>query len=264
MYALALVLSRTRRPALLLDGDLVVGPLDVAWVGIALVLVGWLTTILSPAAKAPTLELAPPLRGRWTALNSPTSKVPSHGTHGFGQTYAVDLVATPADTLKPEWGKKDTWGGDRSGFLPPEAFPGFGAPLLAPADAEVVRVRDSVRDHRSRLSALSLLLLLIEGFGRELIGSRGLIGNMVVLRLEDGSHFVFAHLRRSSVRVAVGDHVTAGQQVAECGNTGNSSEPHLHCHRQDISNPAFALGLPWTIRDLGLPANLEVLDVPGP
>jgi murein DD-endopeptidase MepM/ murein hydrolase activator NlpD len=35
------------------------------------------------------------------------------------------------------------------------------------------------------------------------------------------------------VTVRRGDRVQAGQQVGECGNSGNTSEPHLHIHLMD-------------------------------
>ncbi len=43
----------------------------------------------------PAVEVDPPVTGRWSALNSPADKVPSHGTHIYGQTYAIDIVAEP-------------------------------------------------------------------------------------------------------------------------------------------------------------------------
>lgn len=237
------------------DLSVTVGTLTLSGVGFVLFLIGVVGSLATPRARGEQLALGAPMRGRWTTLNSPGSKVPSHGTHGFGQTYAVDLVATPEGIDKPQFGES------RKGFLPPTDFPGFGAPILAPADGTVVRVRNSARDHLSRLTTLSLLFLLFEGFIREVLGARAMIGNHVVIRLADGTHFTLAHLQRGSVRVRAGERVTAGQQVGACGNSGNSTEPHLHCQRQDRAHPAFAVGLPWTIREHGLPENLEVLDV---
>ena len=197
--------------------------------------------------------MASPVRGRWEALNSPTTKIPSHGTHGYAQTYAVDLVFAPEGVARPEFGKA---GG---AFLPPERFPAFGQPLHAPAAGTVVRAVDGIRDHRSRSSYGAFAWFFLESIPRELRGVRGVLGNHLVLRLDDGSHFVFAHLKRASLRVALGERVAAGAVVAECGNTGNSTEPHLHCQRQDVANTLVAVGLPWTIEPGGIPANGEAL-----
>lgn len=56
------------------------------------------------AADRPAVEVGPPVTGRWTALNSPADKVPSHGTHGYGQTYAIDIVAEPEEGSRPPFG----------------------------------------------------------------------------------------------------------------------------------------------------------------
>lgn len=61
--------------------------------------------------------------GRWRALNSPATRVPSHEVQTYGQTYAIDVVNEPPglDRPKPGWqplGRR------------PDAFPGFGQPVL--------------------------------------------------------------------------------------------------------------------------------------
>ena len=50
--------------------------------------------------------VAPPVRGRWTALNSPATKVPSHGVRAYGQTYAIDILhpSPPGTPTKVGWG----------------------------------------------------------------------------------------------------------------------------------------------------------------
>ncbi|MCL7750151.1 M23 family metallopeptidase [Guyparkeria hydrothermalis] len=52
-------------------------------------------------------------------------------------------------------------------------------------------------------------------------------GNYVVVRCDEADIFM-AHLKQGSIRVAPGEVVTAGQPLAEVGNSGNSLEPHLH------------------------------------
>ena len=96
-----------------------------------------------------------------------------------------------------------------------------------------------------------MLYLVAEGFVRSLGLPRHLLGNHLVLDLGDGVHAVFAHLRRDSLKVTVGDRVTAGQPLAECGNSGNSTEPHLHFQLMDGPDISTARGLrfTWHYRD---------------
>jgi hypothetical protein len=68
---------------------------------------------------------------------------------------------------------------------------------------------------------------------------------IVVLRLDSGEYTTYAHLRRRSVIVSAGDRVSAGEQIASCGNSGNSSEPHLHIQLTDVRWLPFAVGLPF-------------------
>ena len=214
-----------------------------------------LVIFVAPVAGGGALVTGSPVRGRWEALNSPASRVPSHGMHAYGQTYALDL------RHRPEGSDLPLFGGGQGHLLAPERFPAFGQPVFAPADAVVVAAHGGELDHRSRSSWAALALFVIESMPRELRGLRGVLGNHVVLRLSDGSHFLLAHLRHGSLRVRVGESVQRGQQVAECGNTGNSTEPHLHCQRQDVASTLVALGLPWAIEGAlpgggdGLPKN---------
>lgn len=230
--------------------------LVVALLGAACLLFSVAATAFSPASTAETLALSAPVRGRWMALNSPTSNVPSHGTHGYGQAFAVDLL------IRSEPAADDSTPPARTGFISPSAFPSFGQPILAPAPAVVARVYDRARDHLSRTSPWALFYLYLESTIRDFLGTKRMLGNHVVLRLADGTHFVFAHLRRGSVRVAVGQSVSLGEVIGECGNSGNSTEPHLHCQRQDVESPGIAVGLPWTISPGGIPENLQFLGEP--
>ncbi|MFJ5104594.1 peptidoglycan DD-metalloendopeptidase family protein [Streptomyces sp. NPDC088554] len=203
----------------------------------------------------PPLEVAVPVTGSWTALNSPADKVPSHGTHGYGQTYAIDIVADPepgSGGTRPAFAK--VWPIVRRN----RDFPAFDQPILAVADATVVHAGGGQRDHLSRnsLPALGYLMLLESGV-REIGGARFIVGNHLVLDLGDGTYAMYAHLRRGSLSVRAGDRVHAGQVLARCGNSGNSTEPHLHFQLMDHPDLDVAQGVPFTWQGIGVPANGE-------
>ncbi|MFJ9039949.1 M23 family metallopeptidase [Streptomyces sp. NPDC102406] len=214
------------------------------------------------AAGREPVEVAPPVRGRWSALNSPADKVPSHGTHAYGQTYAIDIVAE-GDTVQAdgERGRPESaavWPVARR----PRDFPAFGEPLYAVADATVVHASDWRRDHLSRTSLAGLAyLMLVESAIREVVGAGWIVGNHIVLDLGDGVHALYAHVRRGSVMVRPGDRVRAGQMLARCGNSGNSSEPHVHFQLMDGADLDSATGIPFRWSGVGVPRGKEIFTV---
>lgn len=192
-----------------------------------------------------------PVTGRWKAVNSPADKVPSHGTHFLAQTYAIDIVREPEGGDKPalRW-----W----PPFPRNEDYPAYGSAILAPGDGRVVRVVDSRRDHRARNTVPGLLwFFTVEQIARLFGGRADIVGNHVVLELGDGAeagtYALFAHLRRGSIEVREGDAVRNGQRIAACGNTGNSTEPHLHFQLMDGPDPGRARGVPFEWRGVGVP-----------
>jgi len=54
------------------------------------------------------------------------------------------------------------------------------------------------------------------------------LANVVRVLHDDGTFAVYAHLNWNSIRVRPGDRVEAGEYIADSGNTGFSSGPHLH------------------------------------
>ena len=198
------------------------------------------------------VPLAVPVTGRWCARNSPASRVPSHGLHAYAQTFAIDLVHEPA----PGTREAGVWWPP---VKPPAAFPGFGAEVRAPADGVVVIVHDRERDHWSRTGWLALPFLLVESAARELTGPGRILGNHVVIDLGGGVYAALAHLQRRSARVRPGDVVRAGTVIASCGNSGSSSEPHLHLQLMDHSRAALADGIPFTFGGADVPRTGEVL-----
>lgn len=86
-------------------------------------------------------------------------------------------------------------------------------------------------------------------------------GNYVVIQMETGTYLLLAHFKPGSITVKVGELVEEGQVIAACGNSGNTSEPHIHIHHQRI-NPeiwptGFGEGLPLYFRDLDGPSMPE-------
>lgn len=102
----------------------------------------------------------------------------------------------------------------------------YDRPLLAPAYGAVVLASDDDPDMPIG----------------ELGGGTDPGGNQIVLRVAENEYLYLCHLKPGSVRVKKGDIVVAGQEIARIGNSGNTSEPHLHIHLQDDLD--FGEGLP--------------------
>jgi murein DD-endopeptidase MepM/ murein hydrolase activator NlpD len=217
------------------------------------------------------VEVSLPFTGRWLTQNSPARRVPSHGLDVFGERYAIDFVAV--DDRHRTAGTRD-W---RTflGTEPPDRFVAFGQPILAPAGGTVVSVHDGEPDHEARRSQLALVPYALGQAGRLREGVTALAGNHVVLALPGGKAFLaLAHLRTGSVRVRVGQSVAEGEQIAECGNSGNSTQPHVHVQAMDSADLSVAGGLPmvfrrfreWpgrgqpTVRERGIPGEGAVVE----
>ncbi|WP_425450838.1 M23 family metallopeptidase [Pseudoroseicyclus aestuarii] len=69
-------------------------------------------------------------------------------------------------------------------------------------------------------------------------------GNHVVIDFGNEAYGFRAHLRQDSLWVSEGDAVTAGHEIGLCGNSGNTSEPHLHFHLQTSPRLKQGEGLP--------------------
>jgi hypothetical protein len=253
-----LLVARVRLPLLyvavgLVLVDAVIPRVEISsWVTLPLFVVGLALAYRVGAAGGSPVTVGPPVCGRWQAVNTPADKVPSHGLHAYGQTYALDLTV-PHDGPASRW-----WPITRA----PEAFPAFDRPVIAARTGTVVRTVGWQRDHRSRDSLPGMVVVLVEGLLRELLGPSGLLGNHVVVAHDDGTYTTYAHLKRGSLRVDPGQRVEAGQAIAACGNSGNSTEPHLHFQVQDRSSLLIAAGLPVTFEDVR--DGDDPIDIPPP
>lgn len=70
------------------------------------------------------------------------------------------------------------------------------------------------------------------------------LGNHVIIDHGNGEYGFYCHFKRGSLAVTAGQHVEAGANLGRCGNSGRSSEPHLHFHLQDSARPFAGRGLP--------------------
>ena len=176
-----------------------------------------------------TVVLGPPLRGGpWAAVFDPAWTRGHRRAH-----YAVEGRATLPGRFALDLVKLDAQGRIAAGD--PDVIRnahGYGEPVLAVADAEVVALRDDYPE-AERISA--------NGRHRLSAGS----GNHVVLALGDGRHAFYEHLRPGSVRVAVGQRVRRGEVLGEVGLSGSGGWPHLHFHVADGPSLLGAEGLPF-------------------
>ncbi|MBK8447294.1 MAG: M23 family metallopeptidase [Micropruina sp.] len=213
----------------------------------------------------PLLLLHLPGGGRWQVRNSPARRVPSHGTHLLGSTFAIDLV--PVDAR------------GRSGPITwrtllatedPSRFVGWGRPVWAPVAGVVALVHDGEPDGPVRRSPVAYPAFALTQGARVSRGVGGVAGNCVVITVAPGGpHLLVAHLRRGSVAVGVGDRVAVGQAVGQCGNSGNSTQPHVHLQVTDSLDYATARGLPLAfdryrtsagVAHHALPAEAEIIE----
>lgn len=180
-----------------------------------------------------------PLAGPLRVRKSPADRVPSHGTWAFGSAWAIDLVPVDARGRSSRMGL-----GDLLAPQPPERFLGFGRTVTSPGAGTVVAARDGEDDHACHRGLPSVGFALGQSY-RAADGWQALAGNYVILRLEDGrSHVMLCHLQRDSLRVDPGQTVSPGDPLASCGNSGNSTEPHVHLQAMDAADPVRAAALP--------------------
>ncbi len=194
----------------------------------------------------PEVELTLPFEGRWVTQNSPARRVPSHGVDLLGERYAIDFVAVGQ---RGRTAHRRDW---RTVLAtePPERFLAFGLPILAPAEGTVAVAHDGEVDHEARRSQLTLVPYALSQRERLRQGVAAIAGNHVVIALPGQRGFVaMVHLRAGSLCVGVGDRVRAGQPVAACGNSGNSTQPHVHLQVMDSADLSVAQGLPMVFRD---------------
>ena len=84
-------------------------------------------------------------------------------------------------------------------------------------------------------------------------GSAPLAGNFILLTMDNGESALYGHLLVDSILVLEGSRISKGDLLARVGNSGNSSEPHLHFHVAEVIDPQS----PSTLNGIGQPFSFE-------
>jgi murein DD-endopeptidase MepM/ murein hydrolase activator NlpD len=198
-----------------------------------------------PVASQRPRVVGPPLEGdHWLAANGPDNGTDHRrtllslaGQARIAQRFAVDWVRLYDDGR--------TFRGDP---LKNTSYRAFGASVLAVADGIVVDVLDGIPENVPDPTARAVP-----------ITPETLVGNYVLLDIGGDACAVYAHLQPGSLRVKKGDHVRRGQTLARVGNTGNSSEPHLHFHMADRNSAIDSEGIPYAFASFDLEADPETI-----
>jgi hypothetical protein len=179
------------------------------------------------------IAISSPLRGdHWLAGNGPSNSsghrralIPIDGHAAIAQRFAIDWVRLRDDGKTSHDDEKDN-----------KNYFAYGSDALAVADGVVTEVKDGIPENIPGENSRAVPITL------ETVG-----GNHVILDI-GGGHFAFyAHLQPRSLRVKLGDKVRRGQVMGLVGNSGNSTEPHLHFHIENGSSPLGAEGLPYSL-----------------
>jgi len=168
------------------------------------------------------LPFAKPREGDWLTYWGGRNIGRNYHVTAPDQAYAYDfLVVRNAKTYE---GPKDR---NTSYFC-------WGQPVLAPAAGTVVAVVDGLDDN-------------VPGT----MDATQPAGNHIIIEHGPGEYSLIGHLRSRSTLVRARQTVKAGERIGACGNSGNSSEPHVHYHLQTTGSfGGGAVGLPAKFRDI--------------
>ncbi|HEX4682589.1 MAG TPA: M23 family metallopeptidase [Gemmatimonadaceae bacterium] len=176
------------------------------------------------------VTISPPIRGEWAAFNGPSNSsghrrlvLALEGHAAIGQRFAIDYLQV------------DSSGASHRGDAADNAnYYDYGTELHAVADGVIAAVKDSIPQNVPGATSRAVPITM------ETVG-----GNFVAIDIGGGKYALYAHVQPGSLRVKVGDHVKRGQVVALLGNSGNSTEPHVHFQIADGPSFLAAEGLPY-------------------
>ena len=148
-----------------------------------------------------------PFAGRWFVAHAGDTLNVNHHMRVRAQWYGIDFVKAGGPSNRVLF---------KSDGKTIEDFYSWGEPVFAPVGGKLENVVDGLPDNPIGIC-----------------DRRNICGNHVVIRTKTDRFVFIAHLQKGSVNVKCGDGVKAGQRIGQCGNSGNSSAPHIHLHTQD-------------------------------
>jgi len=160
-------------------------------------------------------ELYPPFTGTWivTAGGEIREGITQHNL--LQQQYTYEFSGTDVAGLRYK----------NDGKVNEDYF-GYGREVVAPANGTVVEVIDGIRENSPGMR-----------------NPYAQIGNAIVIQHSNKEYSVLAFLKPGSIRIKVGDKITRGQVLAQCGSSGDATEPLLHYHLQDSPYLQTAKGI---------------------
>jgi murein DD-endopeptidase MepM/ murein hydrolase activator NlpD len=213
--------------------------------------------VLGRVADRSPIVLGAPLRGGlWLAAEGPGNP----HSHHWGSLVAVDGMLTIPQRFAIDWFGLDESGHSVRGNHESLAattdadWVGFDQVALAVADGVVRDVRDDAPDG-TPLAPQSV---------PDDLTARALYGNFVVLEIAPGTFAHYAHLRKGSVTLKVGDHVRRGAVIGRLGQSGAAGAPHLHFHLSDRMTFEESEGLPYVIGGFALVGKSAIEQTFGP
>lgn len=168
-----------------------------------------------PAPERNTTQMRLPFKGKWYVFWGGDTKEQNYHVEYPPFKNAFDFV------IVDEEGKSY-----RSKGKTNDEYYAFNQKLYAPCDGEVVLVVDGIKDN-------------VPGMMDPYFAP----GNTVIIKTTNKEYIVLCHFKQWSIRVKQGQKVKTGKYLGRCGNSGNSSEPHLHFHIQNVENINFATGI---------------------
>ncbi|MEK4566892.1 M23 family metallopeptidase [Alkalihalobacillus sp. FSL R5-0424] len=162
--------------------------------------------LLSPYNVYPTYdrtytknEYIMPISSEWFVFWGGSNVFINYHYELTSQRYAYDLVQLNNHSTFTNEGLRNS------------DYYAFDSHIVSPADGTVITIQNNMVDNEP---------------GQ--VDKENVLGNFIVIEHEHQEYSLIAHLKKESISVKEGDQVKKGQYLGRCGNSGNSTEPHIH------------------------------------